>query len=499
MKQIYKRPSSRFACAGLLLLSTVGAIVWHNGNLSSSGAPLATRSVRSTESDKVRSVGIVGPGSCSASACHGGDKELPAAWQTSYSVWATSDRHAEAYTVLFEDLASRIEQKLGPPQGGHPVLPSEDGRCLGCHTTTSPTTNKNLRIDGVSCEACHGPAEKWLVSHTLAGFKNLPDAQKYVLDGMRNTKDLAKRADTCVACHVGSAVRQSDGYPREVNHDLIAAGHPRLNFEFSAFMVNMPRHWQTPDDEARVWAVGQIKSSQAALELLADRAQPDQGTTTASQPHVWPEFSEYDCFSCHHRLDTSNRHRSIDAGATGDEPLRLGSLRWGSWYTPMPAIVASLKPRSDFAGFETIITEMATSQPDLFKVATAARNTANALNDMLPTAYSLCAGNPQLGKIINDVIEAADVTNWDSSAQTYLALVALHNAQVMKQGSANQRDQAIVRALSTLRERLRFPVTLNPKTHRTTVRYNSPKQFQPAEIRTALDDLRTLFLQSSRN
>ena len=34
-------------------------------------------------------------------------------------------------------------------------------------------------------------------------------------------------AEACAACHVG------DGLDREVNHDLIAAGHPRLNFELT--------------------------------------------------------------------------------------------------------------------------------------------------------------------------------------------------------------------------------------------------------------------------
>jgi hypothetical protein len=35
-----------------------------------------------------------------------------------------------------------------------------------------------------------------------------------------------------------------DGKPwRDVNHDLIAAGHPRLSFELSAFMATMPPHW----------------------------------------------------------------------------------------------------------------------------------------------------------------------------------------------------------------------------------------------------------------
>src|SRR5207253_2017930 len=96
-------------------------------------------------------------------------------------------------------------------------------------------------------------------------------------------------------CHVGGP--SEDGRPpRDVDHDLIAAGHPRLEFEFSGSLANLPAHWSekgrnaAPDFPARAWAIGQVASAGAALELLGDRARAAE-----QQSGRWPEFSEYDC------------------------------------------------------------------------------------------------------------------------------------------------------------------------------------------------------------
>src|SRR5262249_53689511 len=141
--------------------------------------------------------------------------------------------------------------------------------------------------------SCHGPAEKWLTTHYLREWQQKKPEEKEAL-GLRPTKDLVVRAQVCVTCHVG-------GSGSEVNHDLIAAGHPRLRFEYGAYLANLPKHWDEkkdrkgrPDFDAQVWAVGQVVSMQASLQLLEHRA--------AAPKAPWPEFAEYDCFACHHDL-----------------------------------------------------------------------------------------------------------------------------------------------------------------------------------------------------
>ena len=90
------------------------------------------------------------------------------------------------------------------------------------------------------------------------GWTGLSDQQKFDGFGMRPTKDLLARGQACTECHVGLG-------STDVNHDLIAAGHPRLNFEYGNQLAKLPKHWRVEDDkarhpdyEAKVWALGQL-------------------------------------------------------------------------------------------------------------------------------------------------------------------------------------------------------------------------------------------------
>ena len=99
---------------------------------------------------------------------------------------------------------------------------------------------------------------------------------------MTNLSSPAARARVCVDCHVGNRSRGMD-----MNHDLIAAGHPRLNFEFASYLASYPKHWREAHEkavpgpereaasaefEAKSWAVGQVVTAGAVLDLLGARA-----------------------------------------------------------------------------------------------------------------------------------------------------------------------------------------------------------------------------------
>jgi hypothetical protein len=126
------------------------------------------------------------------------------------------------------------------------------------------------------------------------------------------------------------------GPDREVDHDLIAAGHPRLFFELAAYQRLWPRHWsprgkaESEDDfTARSWAVGQAVALEAVANQLAYRAVGAGAAAAAGQPHRWPEFAEFDCYSCHRSLGPVT-------GAMREPPLarpRLGRPSWQPWYT----------------------------------------------------------------------------------------------------------------------------------------------------------------------
>ena len=166
-------------------------------------------------------------------------------------------------------------------------------------------------------------------------------------------------------CHVGSPA-DDEHLLRDVNHDLIAAGHPRLDFSFSAYLNLMPKHWPDgprrkdsrpahygfrPDSEthAETWAIGQAVTAQAALELLASRAGSDEKLANgaeerASRTGPMAGILGYDCYACHHQLDNSfpsSRQKAAQRRAGTDQ---LGSLRWGTWCFPEVRLLIGSQP-----------------------------------------------------------------------------------------------------------------------------------------------------------
>lgn len=241
----------------------------------------------------------LGAGSCAAQACHGGASEA----RQEYKIWATRDRHSRAYEVLTGELGRRIGTRLGLEPTGAP-------ECLSCHGTTGVKTAATFDPgDGVSCELCHGGAQKWLGAHVSPAWKKLTPAAK----AERGFKDLttpAKRVESCVGCHVA-------GRGRDITHAIMAAGHPPLVFDAARFLDDMPPHW-TDEQDLRVatWVEG-LKANAAAVLDHVERTARNGA----------PDFTVFDCYSCHHPIYTGSVYeRSEPPGRPGDLPLELSSL-----------------------------------------------------------------------------------------------------------------------------------------------------------------------------
>lgn len=226
----------------------------------------------------------VGPGSCSAVACHGAIRPVAGSriLQTEYSTWISQDRHARATEILANTVSQRIGRILGIGN------PQQAQKCLVCHSLDVPAAarGRNFATEGVSCEACHGPATGWLGYHVTRDANH----DESVKRGMHDTKNVVKRTDRCLTCHLGTS-------EKFVDHEMIAAGHPDLVFELEAFSAAMPRHWrETTDADAgkpvRTFALGQLTHLRASLDRLARRVKGP----------IWPEYAELDCFACHHSL-----------------------------------------------------------------------------------------------------------------------------------------------------------------------------------------------------
>jgi hypothetical protein len=415
---------------------------------------------------------LVGPGSCSARACHGGIEPVqPAGGQTigqnEYSLWmARHDKHTEAYRVLLDEKSKLIQGHLDH-KNSKETHPEKNVLCLSCHVQQpypkdfgAELNEEDLKIFGVGCENCHGAAKEWLKPHTSPDWRNRSDREKAKL-GMTSTKDLAVRAGVCVKCHVGT----KDG---DMNHDLIAAGHPRLNFEFAAFMANMPRHWsiqnpieaarKKPSFEVHSWAVGQAATAKAALELLAYRADPNIAPLKgATKP--WPEFAEYDCFSCHHNLlgESWRQKRGFE-----NPKRKPGAFLWSDWYVTMPLSLASDDATLKLT-LPNDLTEIARSmsQPyDRRKIADLARKAAKELGTLQTKLAGKADGQIEVTKLLKKL--AQDYQNrkdasWDYAAQLYLALAA-----------GLEKDEQKKKALEALLTALNFGDDTN-------VRFNSPQ------------------------
>jgi nitrate/TMAO reductase-like tetraheme cytochrome c subunit len=289
--------------------------------------------ITSNLSDSVSSVGRwIGSDSCGTSTCHSGPIGSQPDWNSSQSVFEAFDPHARAGLTLTSKLTEQIVWTLDPASKRSPAHFQQvlRARCNSCHSpidaqgvmlgdfassrsertgNTGNEPDQHQSFSGVSCEACHGPASQWVQSHLRDDWT--------VSDSMRQTRDFVQRVDGCVRCHVGS--RRADGMVRDMNHDMIAAGHPALRFDGWSALRRLPRH--AVEDQAkdglpsvenetqlRRFLAAQAIGIRAAIQLTAERRVDAQPTSTdaRSAASVWPELADFDCFACHHHLKITN-------------------------------------------------------------------------------------------------------------------------------------------------------------------------------------------------
>jgi hypothetical protein len=228
---------------------------------------------------------------CSGSSCHGAPRAGDArVIQNEFLIWHRDDQHAKAYRVLLEDEGQRIARNLGIKNA------ASAPECLACHATNAAAELRGKRFqiaDGVGCEACHGPASKWLGLHVTGAASR----EENLKAGMYRTEEPAARAALCLSCHLGNENKFT-------THRIMGAGHPRLSFELDTFTMLQPAHYRVDADyrerkqlasHAQVWAVGQATAAARALELFMSERWQGKG--------LMPEFAFFDCHACHHPMD----------------------------------------------------------------------------------------------------------------------------------------------------------------------------------------------------
>jgi hypothetical protein len=239
--------------------------------------------------------GFVGDGKCGNPKCHGaGLPSGPEAkrswkpWMSARTQWLNShiDHHSRAYRTL-ETPASKV---IGGYMG---VQPAASDKCLSCHAPEARHAPGSTykASDGVTCEHCHGAAEHWLKPHVEKGWRERH--AEFARLGFYDNADFRRRAQKCASCHV------------EIDHEIIAGGHPPLQFEMVAYAQIM-QHW---DDQRRLpegaysvdptlWSVGQITGLRRVLQMIEHRAGGSNYQGLGKLTH----FATKECYQCHHKL-----------------------------------------------------------------------------------------------------------------------------------------------------------------------------------------------------
>lgn len=430
-----------------------------------SAVPPAPAAVNSAEPVAHRLVGVAG---CNAVSCHGGQSLNGG----EAKAWLARDtNHLRAYDVLFNEVACNMAKRLNLKNGAH-----NEARCLACHSSSSAsvtnhdkfrkcddeaqpvvaTTQQPSAIHGdrfaiefgVGCESCHGAAGSWIAKHTTETWKALPKAEKAKW-GFRDLTTLSARTETCVACHIGSPTAT-------VDHDLIAAGHPRLAFEMSAFHTLLPKHWNAekeiqkdPGQELRLWAMGQAASAKAMSDIVGARA---QDAVHKSANHLVTDFAEFDCNACHHDLNVNQY---------GNPTLKspLGTPRWGSWTVSSAKFSAhgtasadSLKALLELMGKSRLVA------PPANDVAAAAQRSSGDLAAYLRTLDSAPYDAAQATQLLSRVIDEKTEwePNWDAQMQRYLAISASSRALQRLTGKTPFPPTNDSKALIPLRAQLKY-------------------------------------------
>jgi Cytochrome c554 and c-prime len=234
----------------------------------------------------------LGTVTCASSLCHGSVKRWKDSnvLQNEFVTWSRTDKHAKAYNILLNARSQKIVKNLGLTQPAH-----EAKICLDCHAHNIPATRHGERFkvnDGITCEACHGPAERWIQSHVATDATHA----KNVSDGMFPTDDAAARAKLCMGCHFGNK-------DKLVTHRIMGAGHPRMSFELDTFTETAPKHFVVDKDYnerkrawsgAKTWAIGQALAVSETMDLMLDEKRGRDG--------LFPELVLFDCNACHHQM-----------------------------------------------------------------------------------------------------------------------------------------------------------------------------------------------------
>jgi len=236
--------------------------------------------------------GFVGQTKCANPTCHGAGLPTTDAerqnwhpWKSARTQWLNRniDRHSRAYATLESEGGKAIARYMG-------IDGTTSEKCTVCHAPDArlAANSGHRKSDGVSCEHCHGPAENWIQAHVERDWKSKKAG--YFARGFYDNANFERRAERCAGCHT------------DIDHEIVAGGHPPLQFEMVAYAQIM-KHWEDPprggvNVDPTIWAIGQVVGLRDAVEMAATRAGEQNYQSIGKFSH----FESKNCYQCHHKL-----------------------------------------------------------------------------------------------------------------------------------------------------------------------------------------------------
>jgi hypothetical protein len=396
-----------------------------------------------------------GPGSCSSTSCHGSVKPRAESriFQNEYSIWVVQDKHAKAYEALTGLVGERMGRILGVGKS------EQAAKCLACHALEVPADARAKTFElneGVTCESCHGPSSAWLGPHTTRGWTH----EQSVAAGMYDTRNLIRRTEKCLSCHLGTQ-------EKFVDHETIAAGHPDLYFELDSFSSVMPRHWKTPRETVpgtpaendawsgvRDWGTGQAVQLRASMERIAWRTKGKN----------WPEYSELQCFACHHALTAPEQSWRQERGYPGRRP---GDPPWnGSRYAVFRELAhqvdndAAARLDDQVAQVAKLLSQL---NPDRESVAAAAASTASLSGQLAARIETQPYDAAMTLRLLERISTDAEEISNEGERAAEQAAMALDSLFIAWSRNAKPANEAEIRAaINGLFQQLENPSAYNP-------------------------------------
>lgn len=400
-----------------------------------------------------------GVASCAGSTCHGhAVADGPTVRQDELLRWqeesSPTGAHSRAYRVINEPRGQSIIRRMGLDGAG------VSRECLGCHA--SPGASHVA--DGVDCEACHGAASGWLATHYTVGASH----SRNVAQGMTDLTNPRVRAQVCLDCHLSG-----DARGQFIAHRIMAAGHPRISFELDLFTTLQQHHDEDADYVTRkgrktnamqMWAVGQAEAVKRSLDLFSQPAKANDG--------IFPEFTFYDCHSCHRRIydgedarvsAVPNPGRPVHAGMPPYNDENMITL-FAAAKVVAPELAATFDARS-----KAFHRAMGVGRAETVTAAQSLRQAADSLSARFAgAAFSRDQAFAIMDAIASDAVSDR-FTDYEGGVQSVMAIDTLLNGLVnqgmVSGGAANGLRVQINQAYSAVRD---------------------PNGFQPIAFRRAL-------------